>query len=69
MKYFFFFFFTRLLIQMRLKFWHRLGVTSLKVCHVLTRVTQSSSVYQRMERIVFPVLLHLVTKQRRLEKN
>ena len=33
------------------------GVTPLKVSHGLTRVTGSSSIYQRMERILFPVLL------------
>ena len=32
------------------------GVTSLKVSHELTTATGSSSLYQHMERILFPVL-------------
>ena len=69
MKYFFFF--TRLLIQMRLKFWHRLPQQMPIRCYLIegqSRTNKSSSLYQRMERILFPVLPHFEIKQRRLEK-
>ena len=44
------------------------GVTSLKVSHGLTRVTGSSSVYQHMGRIPFPVCHIIFKKRRRLDK-
>ena len=40
----------------------------MKVSHGLTGVTGSRSLYQHMERILYPVLSHFVTKQRRLEE-
>ena len=44
------------------------GVVSLKDSHRLTRVTGSSTLYQCMERILFPVLPHYFRKWRWLEK-